>query len=161
MHLRVSGQWVLFPLGPKCTIRFCRGAPAPLRQSVHVGTPQSLARHTIYRTHVPTYQYCGELSEAQAPHTSCTHWCIRHLLDFINPLSADFANNCNWYITGTDYNINGYKHLTRVFYFYNCTKRCNTVWNDMTPTYGIMVLWFLMMSWYHSSWYHGITVPWL
>ena len=145
MHLRVSGQWVLFPLGPKCTIRFCRGAPAPLRQSVHVGTPQSPARHTIYGTHVcrhisivVSYQKLRLHVHRTLMHKTPLGLYGSFVIRFCKQLQLVYHWNGLWIQTS-------YKELC----FYSCSKRSNT----MPPIDGIMVSWFLMMSWYH-----GITV---
>ena len=147
----ISGQWVLFPLGPKCTIRFCRGALAPLRQSVHVGTPQSLARHTIYRTHVPTYQYCGELSQAQAPRTAYTD-----------------ALDTFWTLWILCYQI-----WQTIAIGISLERSCafTVVPSGLIPCLLLMVSWCRGFSWYHGimvsrchsitvSWYHGVIVSW-
>ena len=146
----VPGQYVLFPLGPKCTIPFCRGELAPLRQSVHVGTPWSLARHTIYRTNM--YRHISIVVRFQKHWIQGVHctliWNIeRHKTPFASkaglygtkdPSSADFSNNFKWYMS-----------LVRIY----------TVWNTIPPIDGIMTLQChgVIVLWCHCivSWCHG------
>ena len=147
-HMRhcVPGQCVLFPLGPKCTIPFCRGELAPLRQSVHVGTPWSLARHTIYRTNM--YRHISIVVRFQKHWIQCVHctliWNIeRHKTPFASkaglygtkdPSSADFSNNFKWYMS-----------LVRIY----------TVWNTIPPIDGIMTL---QCHGVIVLWCHGVMV---